>query len=452
MRRVTLFSFFIGAIFLTFLFSIGASAGVINPNDDIMTLLYTPKSLPVVESSLINLPPDNSVKIWVYFTDKNIFSNDNLTVALDNTKNALTDRALKRRAKTRGENVVDFRDISMNDDYIYQIETAGAEVKHRIKWLNAVSANVQVSDIRKIGALPFVRKIERVKSLGAELYEINTKSNLSPNPPVITESSYDYGVSESQLEQINAPPAHELGFNGEGIIICMLDVGYRKDHQAFVPAFDDGRVLAEWDFINNDGNTDLDQGDDPTQANHGTLCWSTLGGQAPGHLYGPSFGAFFILGKTEDVTSERHIEEDNWAAAALWADSIGAEVISASLGYRWFDPGEGDYEYEDLDGNTTIVTQAADLAAYNGIAVCTANGNEGYMGPGSLIAPADGDSVIGCGAIDAYGEAAGFTSQGPTYDDRMKPEVNARGVGTDCADPYDMNGYTTANGTSLSTP
>jgi hypothetical protein len=211
-------------------------------------------------------------------------------------------------------------------------------------------------------------------------------------------------------------------------------------------------LIAQYDFINHDDDTDYDEDQDSSgQPNHGTVTWSTLGGEAEGHLYGPAYLASFVLSKSEDISSERHIEEDNWAAGAEWADSVGASVISASLGYRWFDDGEGDYSYEDLDGNTTIVTVAADLAAYNGIAVATAMGNEGNYA-GSLIAPADGDSVISCGAVDPNGYLAGFSSWGPTSDGRTKPEVCAQGVSTVCVDPYDMHGYSTSGGTSLSTP
>jgi hypothetical protein len=248
--------------------------------------------------------------------------------------------------------------------------------------------------------------------------------------------------------------AHELEFKGQDVIICMMDTGYRQGHESFSEIINSGRLIAQYDFVNNDFNTDYEAGQDlPNQPNHGTLTWSALGGEHTGDLYGPSYKSHFILSKSEDISSEHHIEEDNWAAAAEWADSIGASVISASLGYRYnFDPPDNSYTYEDMDGNTTIVTIAADLAAYNGIAVATAQGNDGSLGTGSLLAPADGDSVIACGAVDPGRYLAGFSALGPTFDNRIKPEVCAQGVSTACADPDNMNGYRTAGGTSLSTP
>ncbi|MBD3168559.1 MAG: S8 family serine peptidase [candidate division Zixibacteria bacterium] len=419
---------------------------------DLMSTLYTPKAENVVEQKLLNMRADHQLKAWVFFTDKGIFSYDEYVNGLEAAKNSLSERALERRLRARGENPVDFRDIPIHEGYVNSVLNTGAELKNRTKWFNGISVITTVSNLERIADLPFVRRVEQVKALGKELKEVEFNPSPLAKPFDSEEYMYDYGISASQLMQVNVPPAHIMGFDGSGVLICMLDVGYKKGHDAFSTIINDGRLIAEWDFINDDGETDLEAGDAPTQADHGTLCWSALGGEADGHLYGPSFNADFILGKTEDVTMERHIEEDNWAAAAEWADSIGAQVISASLGYRWFDPGEGDYEYSDLDGNTTIVTIAADLAAYNGIAVCTAQGNEGYLGEGSLIAPADGDSVIAVGAVDAAGIIATFSSWGPTYDDRIKPEINARGVSTDCADPDDLQGYRTASGTSLATP
>lgn len=432
---------------VTFSASIGYSAFEAAPQRE----LYLPKSQEVIEPQLLNIPDNDRVKVWIYFTDKGVSSQDELNDVLVEAEKALTEAASKRRAKTRGDNLVDFLDVPINDEFVNEIGNRGVEIVHRVKWLNAVSAYVDAKNLESVSSLPFVRRIERVKALGKSIDRIDSADKYSRFGD-ITEYSYNYGPSESQLLQINVPPAHELGFDGTGIIVCMLDTGYRKGHIAFDEIFNDSRLIAEWDFINNDGDTDWEMGDPYDQPNHGTYTWSALGGEYSGSLYGPSFNAEFLLAKTEDVSQERHIEEDNWAAAALWADSVGAQVISASLGYRWFDEGQGDYEYSDLDGNTTIVTVAADLAAYNGIAVCTAMGNEGWMGNGSLIAPADGDSVIACGAVNSEGEIASFSSRGPTYDDRTKPEVTARGVDTECANPYNLDGFTDASGTSLSTP
>ena len=410
------------------------------------------KQLPVVDNSLTSLltatAEDNPIAVWAFFTDKGISSRAELEDRLALARENLTREAYKRRSRARGaDNLVDFRDLPVEPEYVDEVLATGATLRQVLRWFNAVTVEATPGQISELASLPFVRYMKAVAYSTTDL-----DLRLRPIPPDMTLVSLDYGPSQGQLEQINAVSAHELGFKGQGVIVCMMDTGFRQAHDAFQNIINSGRLIAQYDFINHDDNTDFDPEQDwESQPNHGTLTWSTLGGEAEGHLYGPAYLASFVLSKSEDVSSERHIEEDNWAAGAEWADSIGASVISSSLGYRWFDQGEGDYSYEDLDGNTTIVTIAADLAAYNGIAVATAMGNEGNS-PGSLIAPADGDSVISCGAVDANGYLAGFSSWGPTYDERVKPEVCAQGVSTVCASWNDMHGYTTAGGTSLSTP
>jgi hypothetical protein len=407
---------------------------------------------PVIEPGLLEsaltVDESRSLPIIVFFTDKGVFSQIQYESALQSARINLSETALERRTKSRGKgNLLDFRDLAVNGEYINRVLVTGAQKRHVLRWFNAISLDATPSQIKQISALRFVRYIKAVA-----FAKTNLDITFEPLAPDASLVSLDYGPSQRQLEQINAIAAHELGFKGQGVVVCMMDTGYRQGHDAFQSIISSGRLLAQYDFINGDSNTDYDPAQDVGgQPDHGTLTWSTLGGEASSHLYGPSHLSQFVLAKTEDISSERHIEEDNWAAGAEWADSIGASVISASLGYRWFDSGEGDYSYSQLDGNSTIVTIAADMAAYNGIAVATAMGNEGNFA-GSLIAPADGDSVIACGAVDSLGNLAGFSSWGPTSDDRIKPEVCAQGVRTVCVDPYDIHGYRIASGTSLSTP
>jgi hypothetical protein len=406
-----------------------------------------PRGNQVIDSRL-QINGDGIYPIWVFFTDKGIVGKDAYAEAIGDWESKMTAANYMRRLKTRGKsNIGDFRDLPLNDNYLKQIFGIGAQLRQTLKWFNAVTVNATSEQIRQIVAMPFVRYIKLVASCKAD-HDVELLP-IRQNPSLVT---LDYGASAGQLNQINVIPAHELGFKGQGIIICMMDVGYKQSHAAFQNIINSGRLLAQYDFINHDYNTDYDSNQDsPNQADHGTLTWSTLGGESSGNLYGPSYMASFILAKTEDVSSEHHIEEDNWAAGAEWADSIGASVISSSLGYRVFDSGQGDYQYSDLNGHTTIVAIAASLAAYNGITVCNAMGNEGNS-PGSLISPADADSIISCGAVNSGGMMASFSSWGPTFDGRIKPEVCAQGVSTVCADPYNFQGYTSASGTSLSTP
>ncbi|MBM3288486.1 MAG: hypothetical protein FJY88_14235 [Candidatus Eisenbacteria bacterium] len=255
-----------------------------------------------------------------------------------------------------------------------------------------------------------------------------------------------YGSSRAQLGEIGVIDAHDAGYAGARVLVMMLDTGFRKDHDAFAET----DLLAERDFVFSDDETQNEPEDSPYQHWHGTATWSACGGRAPGTLTGPAYRSTFLLAKTEDVRSETPVEEDNYIAALEWGDSLGVMVTSASLIYLTFDGGGG-WGYPDLDGDTVPLTRALDRAAQRGILCVNAMGNYG-AGVGTLGVPADADSILACGAVDASNQIASFSSRGPTHDGRIKPEVVARGVDTFAADADGPDLYRYVSGTSLSTP
>ncbi|MFQ5584649.1 MAG: S8 family serine peptidase, partial [Calditrichia bacterium] len=398
-----------------------------------------------LQTSITQKGEEAEVRAWIFFNDKG----PTIEAKLREAEANLTPRALRRRLRNRGKNnLVDFKDIPVNPAYISRIRPNVNKIRHKSRWLNAVSVQASGRALRQLEAKPFIKKIDIVVS--ARLPQPQPEST-APFPP--TESIgtlLDYGASYNQNNQINTIPLHDMGYDGSGVVVCMLDAGFNNlTHEAL----DHLNILHTWDFVNGDSIV----WDEPGQAgtgNHGTYTLSTLGGFEPGQLVGPAFGASFLLGKTENTDWERHVEEDDWVAGAEWADSLGADVISSSLGYRDFDPGEGSYTSQDMDGNTAISTIGADIAASRGILVVTSAGNEGPASPpeNSIVAPTDGDSVLSIGAVDGSGTRAGFSSMGPTADGRIKPNVMARGVSTYCALPSGPSSYGGVSGTSLSCP
>jgi hypothetical protein len=227
----------------------------------------------------------------------------------------------------------------------------------------------------------------------------------------------------------------------------MFDTGFNKAHSAVVNL----KRVAEYDFVFGDSETANQANDISIQWDHGTGTWSVLGGYANGFLIGPAYNASFLLAKTEDDRSETPVEEDNWQHAVEWADSIGCDVISSSLGYSVFDSPYPAITYAMEDGKTTVVTKAAALAARRGIVVASAMGNSG-PGVGSLTCPADADSILSVGAVDTTNTITNFSGRGPTADGRGKPEVVAQGLNTWWAVAGNVNSFGQASGTSLSTP
>ena len=378
---------------------------------------------------------DGNHHSWIYFTDKGLKTEADLEVALQLSMDNLNERTKQRRSKTRGPKLVDNRDIPVPQDYIDEIKYTGVIIRTVSKWLNAVSVSGTIEQLRSISDFPFVKKIDpvyggkRKSSVQRSLLKSSTEPGRS-----------DYGPSYDQLDQINVIAAHEAGYTGAGVRVLMLDTGYYTDHEAIHGE----QVIAEWDFINNDGETQNEEGDPDSQHNHGTYTLSALGGRFDGELYGPAYEAEFLLAKTEDVSQELPIEEDQYVAGLEWGESLGADIASSSLGYMdW-------YEFEDLDGLTAVTTIAVNTAIENGMVITTAAGNYGSDG---IIAPADAFDVITCGAVDEFDEITWFSSWGPTADGRIKPEVCARGLDTYCALPPEYGeGYGGVSGTSLSTP
>ncbi len=403
------------------------------------------KTSSILKVKLNRITKNEKVKVWIYFTDKG----NNVNNFLKHPELVVSKKSLLRRAKTMDKNsLIDFRDVPVSKNYIKTLSSYNITIHHRSRWFNAVSAYADKNGISQIEHLSFIKKIDLVRSFSARKKDIKTTAPKKFKQSLKKINSFDYGSSYTQLQQIDVPAVHDLGFYGQGVTICIMDAGFNNlEH----PVFANMNIIAAYDFVNNDSNVD-DEGD-MGEGSHGTETLSTIGGFSEGHLIGPAFGASFILAKTENTDSETPAEEDNWIAAAEWADSIGVDVTSTSLGYIEMDAGFTGYTWQDMDGNTATITNGADLAAARGIVVVNSAGNEGSNSShNTLGAPADGDSVIAVGAVGSSGDRVSFSSVGPTVDGRIKPDIMAMGSGVVVASPGSGSGYTSSSGTSFSCP
>lgn len=367
-------------------------------------------------------------KYWVYFTDKGDLST---LKPLD----FLAQRSIDRRTR-QGLSVVE-SDYPIKAAYIKGVQVAGATTLHPSKWLNATSVRMDAQTAARIAELPYVKAIKRIPKVTLDLDAV---------PETAAREGYSAGFSHTQTAMIGLDKLHKNGYNGHGILISMMDNGFRDaDKNPYLShLIQSDRLIATWDFVNNEENV-FDQGD------HGQFTLSILAGWGESSsdttfwFAGSAHGASFILCHTESDASETHQEEDNWVAAMEFADSIGADLFSTSLGYKTLD--FDSYTYDDLDGNTTIITIAADLAASKGIVVVNSAGNDGA---GKMLAPSDGDSVISVGAVNGTKVIAGFSSQGPSFDGRIKPDISAMGEG--CSYIRSTGTLSQGNGTSFSCP
>ena len=389
-------------------------------------------------------PAGQPLHVWVYFRDKGLRGESGLLQAVTETQQTLRARCQWRRSKVRpATNLTDFEDVPLAASYTDQVSGLVGRVRAVSRWLNAMSVEATAEQVRALASLDCVAGLDSVRSFRREKAVAQPISRFLADP---TSPSPIYGPAFSQLNQINVLPLHQQGLSGQGVLVCLLDVGFHKSHEVFRLA----HLVAEWDFVFGDGDVEQNLSDPNDYSDsHGTATWSLLGGFKFGRMIGPAFGADFILARTEDDRSETPIEEDYWAAGIEWAESLGAEVVSSSLGYTdW-------YTFKDMDGKTAVTTRAAERAVQLGVVVVNAAGNERGNAWGHIIAPADGFNVIAAGAVDSSNKIASFSSPGPTFDGRIKPNVCALGVNDWIAQNRAQDGsdyYTRGSGTSFSTP
>lgn len=390
-------------------------------------------------------------KYWIQFRDR-----VNSPYSLENATEFLSVKAILRRAQQGIE--LKENDLPVNPAYVSEIASTGAQVLNRMKWFNAITIQVEDTSIMaSIRALPFVVKSGMVAKLKIKttadqfmedlmkLYEQN-EAEEAKKQMVLNKNSDDlYGNARLQIEMLNGVKLHNMGFQGQGVIVAVLDAGFYNADQ--MPFFDSlrnsGRLLGTHDFVQ--GGTSVFEDN-----SHGLSVLSTMAGYIPGVFVGTAPKASYWLLRTEDADSENLIEEDNWVRGAEFADSVGAQIINSSLGYTVFDDTTASHVYSDLDGNTTRITIGADIAASKGILVINSAGNSGADSWRYVGAPADGDSVLSIGAVDADRNFASFSSLGPTSDGRIKPNVAAMGELSWVITSSGMPGK--SNGTSFSSP
>lgn len=357
----------------------------------------------------LNLKAQSPTEFRVYLKDKGTSLE-----LLESPERFLSTAALSRRAL---QNIpINTHDLPIAKEYREALQELGAVPMAHSKWLNYIYVSHPHPQL--IASLPFVERIEFPKRHQSFLCGTNSGDTLA------------YGFARGQIEMLNGHLLHEEGYTGTGITVAVIDAGYEGFLQS--SAFDSlrtsQRFLGTYNYINSDTNVFLGQG------SHGTSVLSIMAANLADTIIGTAPHANYWLFTTENIYQETPLEMDHWIMAAEFADSVGAHVINSSLSYQTFDDPQDDYSYNDMDGNTTVITRAADIAASKGILVVVGAGNEGGTAQPHIAAPADGDSVLTVGAVSWQGDYASLSSIGPSFDNRVKPDVMAQGSPTTIID------------------
>lgn len=386
---------------------------------------------------------NTTYKFWVELTNKN----DN-GFTIDHPEAFLSPKAIARRQK---QNIaITAQDLPITMSYQEGIEKLGVRVVHNSRWFNSVTVECKDTSVMKA-----IRKLEYVK--GSRLLyariepETPQKSPdammeylMSVNAPKKADNESEYGFGLGQISMLNGDDLHAKGYKGQGIVIVVLDAGFfhMNEMETFDKMREEGRLLGTYDMVKKDSMVYEDD-------MHGMNVLSCMASNTPGKMIGTAPSASYWLIRTEDNFSEFPIEESNWIAGAEFADSVGADVINSSLGYTLYDAKNLSYTYKSLDG-TSLISRAATRCAGVGMIVCNAAGNEGDGDWHFVGVPADADSIITVGGVDAMFEHSTFSSFGPTADGRIKPTVCAQATATYVASSKGK--FYQSQGTSFASP
>ena len=376
---------------------------------------------------------------WIGLADK--YGNG---YSISDPEKFLSQRSIERRIKQNISFSQD--DLPVSKIYLDSLKNMGLTILGSSKWFNSViieSYDTMLLDT--LDHISFVSEfhynIPRKKAV-SDIQNPKTTESLKKNQHVY---EFDYGQSFPQIALINGTGLHELGYRGRGIQIAVIDGGFYKVDSiaAFDSLWNEGRLLGYHDFSRS--GTDFFN-----TASHGMSVLSTMAANVPGVIIGTAPKASYWLLKSEIISSENPLEEALWVLASEFADSVGADIITSSLGYSQFDDSTMNYSYSDMDGKTTLVTQAAEKAFSKGMILVISAGNEGNKSWKYITAPSDGPNVLAVGATDTSGTLAAFSSRGPSSDNRIKPDVLA--VGNKTMVINQSGGLSPGNGTSFSAP
>ncbi|MFV8346611.1 S8 family serine peptidase [Flavobacterium sp. ZB4P13] len=377
---------------------------------------------------------------WVYFNAK-----PSSQFYFDTPLEMLTQRALDRR---NNQNIViDLKDIPVEESYISQVKSAaGITVMAKSKWLNAVHVRGTQANINVLALLSFVSKVDFADKSLNQTAKIAKLSRIKKvNKTKKTKIDYAYGTSSNQIQMLNGQQLHQQDYTGSGIIIAVMDAGFPGVNtiQPFQRLRANNQILGGYNFVSRDPNF-------YTGVSHGTSVLSAMGGYKENSLVGTAPDASYYLFITEDDASENPVEESLWVEAAERADSLGVDIINTSLGYFDYDNEAYSHTYSEINGTTAFMSRGAEIAFSRGMIIVASAGNSGGTSDPHIAVPADAVSVIAVGAVNSSEVLTSFSSVGPSFDGRIKPDVMAQGQAPIVSDA--AGNIVTANGTSFSSP
>lgn len=374
----------------------------------------------------------------VGFTDKNGNGYD-----VKHPEKFLSEKSIARRRRLGIK--VDAYDLPITPKYIASLRKLGLEVFSQSKWNNTVV--VELADttlMQQVRQLSFVRETRCVWE-GPDSVKVMSSLQMEDRKSIVkhqrdTLDNY-YGHAATQVEMLGVDRLHRAGYTGKGVTIAVVDGGFFNADA--IDGLKNLRILGTKNFA-------VPSADTYAELDHGMMVLTCIGANQPNFIVGTAPGASFYLLQSEDGRTEQLVEEDNWCAAVEYADSVGCDIVTSSLGYTEFDHPYMSHQYHEADGRTALNSRSASLIASRGMILLNSAGNSGEATWKKIGFPADATDILAVGAVDPGRLNTTFSSIGNTADHRTKPDVMA--MGASCAVFNSDGTITYVNGTSFSCP
>ena len=323
--------------------------------------------------------------------------------------------------------IVDFNHTPTEIDQLLLENKVGFVTQFRYWLIDSIAGTVELNRIHELLEIPGVVFIELDGRLGIQMEDV--------------------------------VPAHgvdlvwqDTGYTGSGVTMAIIDTGIDGNHTALDDLDDDNttndpKIVAFYDAINNPGATNGTEIFPYDDNGHGTHCAGiTAGTGAPNYqhvgvaphanlvgvkvLDGGGSGSFAaVMAGMEWTVEKRH--EFNIRAASM---SLGALT--------------GAIEWTSSEEES--VNRMANEMMRSGVTLFIAAGNSG--GTATIGTPGSAEDVITVGSLDKNTAIAIYSSQGPTEEGRVKPNIAFVGSSVNAPDANTGDGYVALSGTSMATP
>ncbi len=391
----------------------------------------------ITETDVVSFPGGRCMMYRLYLRDKDL---QHTPFSVNRPEQFLSARSIERR-KRQGL-PVDVTDLPIAPAYLDSVSRTGIEIVGQSKWNNTLLVKIhKEKELNKLNSLSFITKKLKVFSSPDSITERKRSSfrkelNSWESVPI------HYGAAAEQLKSLGGQRIHERGIYGNGMMIAVFDGGFMNVDR--IPALHGVKLAGLKDFVVPKSNNIFEE------MEHGTMVLSTMAANAPNLYVGVAPEAQYVLVRCEDERTESLAEEDYWASAAEYADSLGVDVINSSLGYHDFDDVKTNHLYWEQDGETALISHTASMCADKGIICVNSAGNDGMGVWKKINFPADAKNILTVGSINEQGKNAAFSAVGPTADGRIKPDVMAYGSPTSVI--TGRGSIINDNGTSFSSP